>query len=345
MIVNSGILISSLCRRSDFGRLVRDRRMTLGMSQRELATTARISLASLRDLEQGRVARPRDDAAQQLIMVLGLHDCGESLAQVDPQRSQREYNTLESGYDSNVWLGALGPLIIVKDHRSLSPPHRERTLLALLILAQGNAVSSESALDTIWGEKPPVSARAMLHTYISRLRVLMSSSDQAAARNLISHDSGGYRLCLTAEQLDILKFQHVISLARAATDAATACQRYTEAFALWRGQVLDDVPLLQDHQSVIRLRAERASTVLEFADRAKEAGLNSLSLPHLMEVAAGTPFNEQMHAALIVALAACGRRGEALRVYEDIRRRLDEELGVSPAPALQQALRQVTHNP
>lgn len=231
---------------------------------------------------------------------------------------------------------------MVRGHQSLSLPYRERTLLALLILAQGNAVNIESAIDTLWGENPPVSARAMLHTYISRLRMLMRSSEETSVESLISHDSAGYRLRLTAEQLDVLKFQHVIGLARTATDAATACNRYTEAFALWRGQVLDDIPLLQNHQSVIALRAELVHAALEFAERAMKAGLSSLSLPYLLEMAGVATFDEQLHAALITALAACGKRGQALQVYEEIRRRLDEELGVSPAPVLLQALRQVT---
>jgi DNA-binding SARP family transcriptional activator len=311
------------------------------MSQLELASTAKISLASLRDLEQGRVALPRTAATQRIIVVLGLADSAEPFTRSDRQEESSEFR---SGSDSTLWLGALGPLIIVRGDQSISLPRRERTLLALLILAQGNAVTCEYAIDTLWREHPPASARAMLHTYISRLRLLMRSSEDTGAGDLISHDSAGYRLRVTVEQLDVLKFRQVIGLARAATDAATACKWYTEAFALWRGPVLDDVPLLQNHHSVIGLRAERVHTVLEFAERAMKAGLNNLSLPHLLEMARVTPFDEQVHAALIVTLAACGKRGQALRVYEDIRRRLDEELGVPPAPVLLQALRQVTQS-
>lgn len=296
------------------------------MSQLELAAAAKISLGSLRDLEQGRVVLPRAVTVQRLIMLLRLGDNGGLL-------SRENRNDLRHRNGSDLHVGALGPLTIIRGHRSLRLPRRERAVLALLVLAQGNAVNTESAIDMLCGDNPPVSARAMLHNYISRLRVLMVGPEHSGAWNLISHDTGEYRLRLTADNLDILEFQQVIGLARATADAEPACKRYAEALALWRGQVLADVPLLQNHHSVVMLGAERIRAVLEFAERAKKAGLSSHVLPHLEEMASITPFDEQVHAALITALSACGRRGEALRVYEEIRRRLDEELGVSPAPS------------
>ena len=36
----------------------------------------------------------------------------------------------------------------------------------------------------------------------------------------------------------------------------------------------------------------------------------------------------------MAALAASGRTAEALRVYDDFRRRLGDELGIEPSPAL-----------
>ena len=36
----------------------------------------------------------------------------------------------------------------------------------------------------------------------------------------------------------------------------------------------------------------------------------------------------------MAALAASGRNAEALRVYDDFRRRLGDELGIEPSPAL-----------
>ncbi|MFC7483387.1 multiprotein-bridging factor 1 family protein [Luedemannella flava] len=55
-----------------FGALVRDARLAAAISQQELAGLAGISVAALRDLEQGRVRRPRPATVDLLIAALGL---------------------------------------------------------------------------------------------------------------------------------------------------------------------------------------------------------------------------------------------------------------------------------
>ena len=55
------------------------------------------------------------------------------------------------------------------------------------------------------------------------------------------------------------------------------------------------------------------------------------ALPRLRELAAQYPLHETLWAALMVVLAATGRQSaEAPTVYEEIRRRLAEELGIDP---------------
>jgi DNA-binding SARP family transcriptional activator len=53
------------------------------------------------------------------------------------------------------------------------------------------------------------------------------------------------------------------------------------------------------------------------------------------------PLDEVFHGQLIQALAQSGRRGEALRAYQDARLILQEELGLDPSPDLQRLQRQI----
>ncbi len=67
-------------------------------------------------------------------------------------------------------------------------------------------------------------------------------------------------------------------------------------------------------------------------------------LPALRELAAAEPLNERAHAALMLALVGSGQQAAALALFDDLRRRLDDQLGVRPgaelADAQQRVLRQ-----
>ena len=65
----------------------------------------------------------------------------------------------------------LGRLDALVDGRPIDlTSRRERALLGTLLLHFGEAVSIETLIDSVWGEAAPVSARHMVHEYVSRLR-------------------------------------------------------------------------------------------------------------------------------------------------------------------------------
>src|SRR5207253_2061506 len=70
-------------------------------------------------------------------------------------------------------------------------------------------------------------------------------------------------------------------------------------------------------------------------------------LPRLQALADADPLNEPAHARLMIALAGSGQQAAAIRVHEDVRTRLDRELGLYPGEELAEAyvrvLRQDIH--
>jgi DNA-binding SARP family transcriptional activator len=60
-------------------------------------------------------------------------------------------------------------------------------------------------------------------------------------------------------------------------------------------------------------------------------------LPLLRALAVAEPLNESAHARLMIALAGTGQQAAAIGIYEDLRSRLDGELGLYPGEELAEA--------
>lgn len=84
---------------------------------------------------------------------------------------------------------------------------------------------------------------------------------------------------------------------------------------------------------------EQLRIVTALADDAGAAcdGASAWALPHLRELCAEEPLNEQAHAWLMTVLAATGQQAAALQVFAAVRRRLKVELGIGPSLVLARA--------
>jgi DNA-binding SARP family transcriptional activator/tetratricopeptide (TPR) repeat protein len=240
---------------------------------------------------------------------------------------------------ARLWIGALGPLSIVRDGTPLRAlPAAQRAVLGLLALAGGSPVRSSTIIETLWDGTPPTSAANMVQTYMSRLRSLLDQ--RGDGRSVVIYDGAGYRLAVTASSFDLLGFRHLVAeagRARSVGDPDGACTAYEGALAIWRGEPLADVDALAGHPAVIALADERAAAVRDYADLAADNGWHERALPHLRTLAGRNPLDEASQSRLMIALAGSGRQAEALDIYQELRGRLDRELGVLPGLALRDA--------
>jgi len=299
---------------------IRDLRRSAGLTQQELADHAAVSVAAIRDLEQGRVTFPHPEHRARLARALGVDP-----ADWKPRR----------GKQGGLRIDVLGPLSISSGGVPLRPPPAgQRAVLGLLTLAQNAPVSVNSIITALWGQQPPGSAANIVLSYVSRIRGML---DGGAERSRIRRQAGGYSLRLADGECDLAVFRHLVDDARTAADPATARDAFKNALSLWRGEPLADIAQLREHPAVMAIREEFAAAVLDFADAAADGGYHHDVLPQLRALAARDPLDESALSRLMIALAATGRQAEALAAYEDLRQRLNEQLGVLPGSAVRDA--------
>ncbi|MEV6345263.1 BTAD domain-containing putative transcriptional regulator [Actinoplanes sp. NPDC051851] len=196
-------------------------------------------------------------------------------------------------------------------------PQRQRCVLAVLMVEAGRAVSPAELIDRVWGDDPPQRARGALHNYISRLRRVLAPDARVARR------PDGYCLEIDPDDVDMHRFRSLI-----------AAEKLDEALAIWRERPFGalDTPWLDGVRE--NLQRERHAAELDRNDRALAAGRHAELLHGLAGAVEAYPYDERLAGQYMLALSRGGRPSDALRYYETLRRRLADELGMDPNPAL-----------
>ncbi|MFE1902746.1 BTAD domain-containing putative transcriptional regulator [Streptomyces gardneri] len=312
-----------------FGPRLQAFRRRSGLSQEVAAARAGISTRALRDIERGRVRRPQSRTLQRLAAALGLTN-GEladllATASTGPPRDTGRPRLL-----------ILGPLSLQSGRTPVpvtSPMLRR--LLGLLALKHPEPSTQQEITDTLWPSGPPSSHQSLIHTYVSQVRRLL---EQGALRTVppptVVRTPTGYLLEAPRNQIDLGHFDDLLAEAERlhrAPDPRAAYEALTQALQWWRGPVLADAdPVLRQHPAAVVANERRVKAVLLHADTALLLGRPGEAVPVLWDMVNIEPLHEGLHARLVLALASCGEQAAALNVYNRLRDRLDEELGIAP---------------
>jgi len=238
----------------------------------------------------------------------------------------------------------LGAVRVWRDGIEVDPgPPLRRTLLALLLARAGSPVPLPEIVDGLWAQRPPARAVNMVHRHVGELRRLLEPELPARAEgSWLVRGAGGYRLTVPHASVDLLRFRELTSTAqdlRRSGQPERAVEGFAEALALWHGPAAGCPDRAPAHPVFRGLDLEYTAAVREAVDTGLDCGAASRVLPALSDSAARYPFDEGLQARLVLALAAAGRRTEALEVYRSAAARLTDELGVEPGAELSAAHR------
>lgn len=232
-------------------------------------------------------------------------------------------------------ISVLGPLDVRNDDGESVTigGARLRALLIRLALDPGRPVPAERLIDAVWGEDSPVGAANALQSLVSRLR-----------RHLpCGLDSGpaGYVLRVRREDVDAHEFTTLAIRGRrllGERDPAAAAEVLGRALALWRGPALvdtADAPFATGPAA--RLAEQRLGAIEDRVQARLALGDGNGLAAELEQLTREHPLRERLYGLLIRALHGEGRRAEALTLYQGLRERLADELGIDPSPDLEAA--------
>ena len=220
----------------------------------------------------------------------------------------------------------LGPVLIRHGERTTAPSSgRTRAIIGLLALTGDAGMPAEVLAESAWPDSNTDPTPATVSVAVHRARRWLHEATGGTAG--INRTTDRYQL--TGTEVDAAQFQRL-----AADDTQLA-----EALSLWRDIPLADVTYGRAAVPAVEaLTQARLNVAVRHARRLLAADESDAAVQVLMPLIDQHPLDEPPHAVLMAALAAAGHQAQALELYERIRVRLADELGIDPSRQLSDAL-------
>jgi DNA-binding SARP family transcriptional activator/pimeloyl-ACP methyl ester carboxylesterase len=201
---------------------------------------------------------------------------------------------------------------------------KARAMMAYLALQAGHSQSREKLATLLWGVNSEAQARMSLRQAVSAVRKAM----QASGGRFLT-DGDNVALHLDELDFDVARFE--------ALAASSMTEDLEQALLVYRGDLLDGFGLKEEpFEDWLRVERERLRAMAVAALDRLVAHYSAVDPASCVRAATRLltmePLREDIHRALMRALAAQGRINLALRQYENCRGVLQRELNLQPEP-------------
>ncbi len=219
------------------------------------------------------------------------------------------------------------------------PTRKAQALLAYLAVPPGRLHPRNKLAALLWGGIREESARASLRQALFAIRKALG-----AAEGVVRQDGDALRLDPTAIEVDVAAFEDAV-----ANGSPEALEHAADLYRgdLMSGFTLDEPPfeewLLSERE---RLRERALEALAQILAHQRKAGATEPAIQTALRLLALDPLQEVVHRALMRLYAAAGRRGAALRQYQQCVNVLGRELGIEPEPETKTLYRDILrHRP
>jgi DNA-binding SARP family transcriptional activator len=247
--------------------------------------------------------------------------------------TETEAATASPAPASSLALRVLGPVEITWNGRPIDIGGlKARALVARLLIDRNLTVSVDRLVDSLWTDHDGEGAEIALRSTISRIRKRLR--DAGVETELIVTRAPGYALVAEATDTDLHTFEQLVADGRrqlARKRPTQAVRTLREAAEMWRGAAYSEVRDEPFARAEARRLEELLLTAVEVRlDAELTLGRHNAVVGELEALTGANPMRERLWSQRMLALYRCGRQAEALRVYQELRTILVDELGIEP---------------
>jgi DNA-binding SARP family transcriptional activator len=228
-------------------------------------------------------------------------------------------------------LGTISVTVCGNSHEI--PASKVRTMLAMLALEAGHAISHMELADELWAGRLLGNMKNALQAHATRLRRVIDHSVTEPRGTVLRAVRNGYLLDIPPESVDANRFLDLAAKGSAALpgDPARAVELLEAGLRLWHGPaLLDACDGLRCRSAATHFEERRLTVWEDLIDARLMLGKDRQAIADLQQLMAKNPMRERFCEQLMLALYRTGRQSDALELFHRTRQRLDDELGVQP---------------
>lgn len=208
-------------------------------------------------------------------------------------------------------------------------------MLKAIITRGAKGVPKDVLIEDLWPEISPISADSNFKVLLHRLRkTLEPSMDKALGSSYVVFKENLVSLRKDLCQVDLDEFlilRHRGVKAEDAGDIRRAMLCYKSCIELYRGDFLsEDLYVPWAEQKRNELRATYIDLLYRAADLYERQGSSKKAIECYQLIIKADPAREEVYQKLMLIYSNRGMRAEALKVYEECKSALEDQVGVEP---------------
>lgn len=200
-----------------------------------------------------------------------------------------------------------------------------KELFAYFFMNLHNPIQRDTLIETLWPDVDYQRAKIQLHTAMSYLRKLLDALGYPQA---ISFSNGSYTLNIDRFESDVHQFKQILQTHSVITADNIAI--IASMIEQYDGDYMEDNGYEWAHPKAQEIRQKLVNLLQSMVDYFDQQQNSNEKQLYLQQLVAFNPYSEHASQQLMQHYIDIGNRGEAVRVYHDIKAILLEELGILP---------------
>ncbi|KMJ55805.1 hypothetical protein AB685_25335 [Bacillus sp. LL01] len=201
-----------------------------------------------------------------------------------------------------------------------------KELFAFFLTHHDQYVDRDHLLDQLWPEYDYKKAKVYLHTSISYLRQLLKSYGY---EGVITFQANKYKLTLDHFEWDLLAFEQLdVTTLKLKEDKLVQLEKMVEAY---KGGYLEHEGYGWAREKANTIQAKYMKLLEHMSDYFQQIHARDSYIITIKRLLQQNPYSEKYVQQLMNHHIRVGERPEAIKVYQDFKKLLDEELGIMPA--------------